>query len=120
MAERQVIFSEQKNGSNLSELAKKFEISIEGVRKIVKNIETTGRAQNEHRSGWPRVTTSRDDRRIIRLVHANPKTTAREIKEQLQLNVRLEIVRTRIHEANLFGRIARNKPHINEINGKKG
>ena len=83
MAERQVIFLERKNGSKLSDLAKKFEISIEEVRKIVKKIETTGRAQNEHRSGRPRVTTPRDNRRIIKLVHANPKTMVREIKEQL-------------------------------------
>ena len=119
MADRQVIFLERKNGSKLSDLAKKFEISIERVRKIVKTIETTGRAQNEHRSGRPRVTTPRDDRRYIRLVHANPKTTAGEIKEKIQLNVGLETVRTRLHEANFFGRIARNKPYINEVNRKK-
>lgn len=65
------------------------------------------------------MTTPRDNRRIIKLVHANPKTMVREIKEQLQLNVEIETVRTRQHEANLFGRIARNKPHINEVNRKK-
>ena len=64
------------------------------------------------------MTTPRDDR-IIRLVHANSKTTAREIKEQLQLNIRSKILRTRLNEANLFGRVARNKPHINEVNRKK-
>ena len=104
MADRQVIFLEQKNGSKLSDLAKKFEISIERVRKIVKTIETTGRAQNEHRSGRPRVTTPRDNRRIIKLVHANPMTTTLEIKEQIQLNVELKIVKTRLHKASLFGR----------------
>jgi len=74
------MFLERKNRSKFSELAKKLNISIEGVKKIVK-IESTGRAQNKHQSGRPRVKTSRDNRRIVRLVHANPKTTAHEVKE---------------------------------------
>lgn len=48
--------------------------------------------------------TSQNDQRIIKLVHANPKTTALEIKKQIQLNVELETVKTRLHKASLFGR----------------
>lgn len=45
----------------------------------------------------------RDDRRIVRLVLASQKITAREVKEQLQLHVGLEIIGQRLHKANLFG-----------------
>ena len=50
------------------------------------------------------MTTSQNDQRIIKLVHANPMTTTLEIKEQIQLNVELKIVKTRLHKASLFGR----------------
>ena len=95
-----------------------MDISIEEVRKIVK-IESTGRGQNEHRVERPCVTTLWYDQRNIRLVHANPKTTAREIKEPLQLNVGSEIIRTRLHEANWFERIASNKLYISEVNWRE-
>ena len=76
------MFLERKNCSKFSELAKKLNISIEGVKKIVK-IESTGRAQNEYWAKRPRATASRDDRRIVILIPANPTITAQEITEQL-------------------------------------
>ena len=65
------------------------------------------------------MTTPRDDRRIVRLVQENAKTTVREIKEQLQLNVGLKTIKTRLREAILSDQIARNKLHINEVNQKR-
>lgn len=73
----------KKNCLKLSDLANKFDVSIEGFRKIVKKIESAGKAQNDYWAARKRVTTLWDDRRIVRLVQENAKTTVREIKEQL-------------------------------------
>lgn len=65
------------------------------------------------------MTTPQDDRKIVKLVQANSKTTARKVKEQLQLNVKLENVWKTLHKANFFGQVARNKPYINKVNQKR-
>jgi len=38
----------KKNCLKLSDLANKFDVSIEGFRKIVKKIESAGKAQNDY------------------------------------------------------------------------
>lgn len=57
MAERQLTYVKRNNGSKLSEIANKFDVSIKRVRKIIM-IESTGRARNDYRAGWPHMTTS--------------------------------------------------------------
>jgi len=57
-----------------------------------------------------RAATDREDRAIVRLVKTHPHISARETKERLNLNVTEETIRNRLHETNLFRRIARNKP----------
>ena len=118
-AERMAIYTKRQAGATLQVLATEYNICVEGVRKIINKVETTGSVQNLPRSGRHRATTEREDRAIVRLVKTNPNISARETKERLNLNVAEETIRNRLHEANLFGRIARNKPHINECNRKK-
>jgi len=80
-AERMSIVVENENGATLQQIAKKFNISPEGVKKIIQKVKKTGSAKNIARSGRPRVTSARDYRKIIRAVKANPKISTRELKE---------------------------------------
>ena len=52
------------------------------------------------------------------MVKVNPKISARELKESLNLPVAEQTIRNRLNEARFFGRTARNKPHINLKNQK--
>lgn len=71
-----MIVVEKEKGATLRQLAKKFNISPEGVRKIIEKVKKTRSAKNIQRLGRPRVTGARDDRKIIRTVKANPKISA--------------------------------------------
>jgi len=76
-AERMSIVVENENGATLQQIAKKFNISPEGVKKIIQKVKKTGSAKNIARSGRPPVTSARNDRKIIRAVKANPKISTR-------------------------------------------
>ena len=50
----------------MQKIATEFNITKEGVRKIYKKIESTGKPENLVRTGRKRKTTSRQDRAIVR------------------------------------------------------
>lgn len=83
-AERMIIIVEKEKGATLRQLAKKFNISHEGVRKIIEKVKKTGTAKNIPRSGRPRATSVRDDRKLIRTVKANPKNKRTRIKRKFK------------------------------------
>ena len=118
-AERMAIYTKRQAEATLQVLANEYNICLEGVRKIINKMENTKSVKNLPRSGRHRATTKGEDRAIVRLVKTHPHISARETKERLNLNVAEKTIRNRLHEANLFGRITRNKPHINECNRKK-
>ena len=97
----------------------KFNISPESVRKIIQKVKKTGSAKHIARLGRPRVTSARDDRKIIGAVKANPKISTRELKETLCLPVAEQTIKNRLNDACFFERRARNKTFINKINKKK-
>lgn len=117
-AERMAIYTKRQAEATLQVLANEYNICLEGVRKIINKMENTKSVKNLPRSGRHWATTKGEDRAIVRLVKT-PQISARETKERLNLNVAEKTIRNRLHEANLFGRITRNKPHINECNRKK-
>ena len=118
-AERMAMYTKRQAGATLQLLANEYNICLEGVRKIIKKMENTKSVKNLPRSGRHRATTERKDRAIVRLIITHPHICARETKERLNLNAVEETIKNRLLEANLFGRITRNKPHVDEGNKKK-
>lgn len=118
-AERATIYNRRLRGESLSKIAKDYQISKEGVNKIAKRLEARGSAENAPRTGRKRKTTKRQDRLILREVRQNPSISAREVGERLNLPIKRTQIRSRIHEANLQGRVARKCPFITKTNAKK-
>ena len=72
-------------------------------------MKNTGLVKNLPQSGRPRAITEREDRAVVQLVKTHSHISTRDAKEMLNLNLAKKTVRNRLHEANLFRRIARNK-----------
>ena len=107
---RIMIFNRRQAGETLISIAKDYGMSPEGVRNICNRLKKRGDAENLPRTGRPRKTTIREDRPILKEVKKNPKITAKELKENLQLGLSLTRIRSRIHENGLTGRVCRAKP----------
>ena len=104
--ERVVVFNLRNQGETLKSIAKKFGISIEGVRKIIKKLTDTKNAENEPGRGRKRKTSTVDERWIVIEAKKNNFISAKEIKESLNLNVCVQTIKNRLNDADLHGRIA--------------
>lgn len=117
--ERARMLNMRNNGKSVIEIAKTFGTTRDAVYKICRRLSETGSPENAIRTGRRRKTTVYDDRAIVRIAKKNPRTSAREIGESLNLNIDVSRIRARLREASLFGRIARRKPMISEKNRQK-
>ena len=114
--EKIMIYNKRVCGDSLMKIAKEHSISPEGVRKIIRRINETGSPENMRRNGRPRKTTDRDDRKIMQEISLNPRITAHELKEKLELNIGITSIKNRIHEHGIRGYVARKKPMITPKN----
>lgn len=118
-SERVAIYNRREGNEKLVDIAKDYSISPEGVRKIHKRLKERGNAENVKRSGRKRLTTARQDRQILIEVKKDPNIRAKELKENLNLNISITSIKSRIHESGLKGRVSRKKPYISPQNMKK-
>lgn len=98
-------------------------ISLFTVRSVVKKFKETGSTENKTRSGRPRIFSTREKRVIINKVKKNPKISAPQIARDVaftsQKTFSVQTVRNVLHEGSYYGRAARKKPFISEINRRK-
>ncbi|KAL1467637.1 hypothetical protein MTO96_042029 [Rhipicephalus appendiculatus] len=90
--------------------------SRSSVNRIVKAFSTEARLTNLPRGHRPKVTTDSDDERIAEVARRNPKLTAKEIRNDLRLVARAQVVRERLHMSGLRSRIAATKPFVSSEN----
>ena len=69
--------------------------------------------------GRKRKTTTHTDRLIQRKIKANRPEPAAAVKAERETSLNISTVRRRLHEAGLYGRIARKKTYVNKINRGK-
>lgn len=116
---RNLVISDRKKGIAFRKIAEKYSISIGAVQHIWKKHETFGIVRNLSGQGRHRVTTYRDDVRIIRLAKQNPKFSSREIKETMNLDVDRRTIRRRLNECGLKSCLASKRPFISKQNKRK-
>jgi transposase len=110
-----------KEGFSVRQISKKTHLPPSTVGYIVKKFRDEGLVcQNRHRSGRPRCTSRREDRKIVREVKKKRRKTANkiavELKEELSVSVSAQTVRNRIHEHGFYGRVLRKKPFVSAKN----
>lgn len=117
---RNLIIKDCKRGDPQRKIAKKYEVSKSAVQKLYKKFLRTGTVADQPGRGRKRITTSRDDAQIVRIIKKNPMTTVRNVRESLKLSISDRTVRRRLREADFQSRFARKRPFINKINKKSG
>lgn len=73
-----------------------------------------GRLIDAERSGRPKVTSEEQELLIVAAAVADPLLSAKEIRQELSLNVSCETIRRRLKEAGLGSCVAAQKPHLTD------
>uniref|UniRef100_A0A915DUY8 Transposase Tc1-like domain-containing protein n=1 Tax=Ditylenchus dipsaci TaxID=166011 RepID=A0A915DUY8_9BILA len=92
------------------------------VNRIVNRFEEEGSVSNRQRSGDPRKTSARDDRRLVKIVKDDPRKTATDVRiyanNNLSVGITTRTARLILEKANLPARRPSKKPLISEKNVK--
>lgn len=120
---RNMIIQLRNEGLTYRAIGIKLNISLFTVRSVVKKFHATGSTENKVRTGRPRIFSAREKRDIIKEVQKNPKISAlqltKEIANTSHKTFSVQTIRNVLHEGSYYGRAARKKPFISEINRRK-
>lgn len=86
------------------------------VRNVIKRFEEEGNVDAKPGRGRKRKTSEREDREIVRAAVKRRRVSAQVIKAETKLQVSLQTIRNRLHEAGLYGRVAVKKAWVREAN----
>jgi len=117
-SQKSIILHMRSNGLTLMNIANEMKLKYDQVRVLCKKFEAGESLERKKKSGRPRKTTDRDNRKIVLEVKRNRKITGNEIKVNLGLeNVSERTIRRRITESGEFASYwAVRKNFINEKN----
>ena len=107
---------------SIRDISKVLDISRSSVHYTISRYKDTGATCNRPRSGRPRATSARDDRKMTISLKFAPKKSATAIASDLRssgVQVCDETVRNRLRSEGYKGCIARCKPLIKSANRKK-
>lgn len=123
LAERQLIVNLYQRGYTYAKIADEIGKGISTVGYIIKKFKDENLIANKSRKGRPKKLTEREEKRILREVKQNPRTSATNIVSHLATysgkTVSTETVKRVLRKAGYGGRVARKKPYINDVNRRK-
>lgn len=96
-----------------SSIARMVGVSTRAVFATLKRYQTRGTVEDAPRSGRPRVTSSLEDQRILRMARRYPFRGSKVIKREGRLPCSERTVRRRLADGGLPRRVARHKPLLN-------
>ena len=122
-AERKTIIALREEGVPVGNIARRFHCCRQTVYRVWARYQHTGNHKKLIRSGRPKKTTPREDRRLLwiaRLMRFSPaKILAGRWCQDLQRNISKRTVRRRLRDAHIFSRVSRRKPLISLINRQR-
>lgn len=122
LAIKEAVINALKKGMSQSAVANNFGISQQLISVWYRWYMKTGNLNNKSRSGRPRKTSAREDRIIKKQSVADPQKSARQIRDDLEVNhgVKLHVstVKRRLVANDLHGRRPSRKPLISSKNKK--
>ena len=120
---RETVIKHFLNGAFEREIARKVLIPRTSIHRKIQKYKSTKCMGNIIGRGRKRKTITHTDRLIQRKIKANRRELAAAVKAELETSLNIVIsestVRRRLHEAGLYGRVARKKPYVNQINRGK-
>ncbi|GBM66485.1 hypothetical protein AVEN_129270-1 [Araneus ventricosus] len=119
---RNIVISHWKNGKSVSCIGQILKFSKSTVFNIVRRFKQVNSVGDQQRSGRPRKFSEREERRIVRQVHINPRTRAVKLtlkcKCRFRKSVNPETVRNVLRKRKYHGRVPQRKPYISKANRK--
>lgn len=120
---RQLAIDHHKNSKSLGEIAKIINRSRSTVQYIISRYKKENRVGNKVKISPKKKLTEYDERWILRKVRENPGISAPKISAELKIYLNKEVsestIRRLLRKNDYHGRVARNKPLINERNRKR-
>lgn len=113
---RKMIVADRKKGHSFAQIARAYELSKSGARKIVLKCDKFNTVRDLAGRGRKRKTTVREDHRILREAKKNCTISASEIVRNCDLNVSARTVRRRLNEVGLGSHFQKKKPLISKRN----
>ena len=116
--ERMRVVVRNEEGYSLKSIAKRLRIGRRTVQEIVKKYAETGDVQDRLGRGIKKKTSSREDRKIIQASIKDRRKSstdiAREMKEEIRLELSSRTIRRRLLDARLKSCRAKKKPLLSE------
>lgn len=113
----------REEGKSYAEIGKIVHMSGYSAATIARRSKAKGFVRSAPRSGRPKAITDRTDHNILTQIRRNRRLSAvmiaADLKEQGLAQVTPQMVRKRLHEHRLNGRVARKRPYISKQNQKK-
>ena len=123
IAQRAFIIAKHQTGMSGRKIGEELGVSSRTVNNIIKLFGVRGSFEVAARSGRPRVTTQREDRRIVVTSRRNRRLTAPDIAAVINVRrpapVSVTTVKRRLVESGLSGRVAAKKPLLRAQNIQK-
>ncbi|GBM03096.1 hypothetical protein AVEN_14592-1 [Araneus ventricosus] len=117
-----MLISHWKNGKSVSCKEQILKFSKSTVFNIVRRFKKANSVGNKRRSERPRKFSEREERRIVRQVHINPRTRAVKLtlkcKCWFRKSVNPETVGNVLRKHKYHGRVPQRKPCISKANRK--
>nr|XP_012151015.1 PREDICTED: uncharacterized protein LOC105663861 [Megachile rotundata] len=121
--ERKIVIHMHNEGNSYRKIAKFFAKTPAAIFKIIAAYKKDGRVSVGQRSGRPKCTTIRTDKKIINMSMASSFMSAPKIRAQLvETNINVpstQTIRRVLHAAENYGRVARKLPYLSKTNLKK-
>ena len=114
---RPSIIDFHKRRSSLGGISRRLKISKQSVAIIIRKYKTFALTQSLSRSGRPPKLSPGSERKLVRMVRNNPKTTKKQVCGRLRdagTTVLLSTVKRVLHRHNLRGCCARKKPLLHQ------
>ena len=116
--ERVKIQVQRDEGYSLASIADNVKCSHSCVSKTLLRVRETGTLKDRKRSGRPQISSSREDRALVRISIQNRRLTSTHLKREWQdtsgIVRSVRTVKRRLDEAGLCGRMSRKKPLLTE------
>ena len=114
--QRRIIVRLRQQGMIVNRIARTLGISTRTVSRVWRRFGQTARTTRKTRSGRPRNTSARDDRRLQRLRGAErfkyAAALTRQWNEDINIRTSVNTTRRRFHAWGIYSRYARRKPLI--------
>ena len=121
--QRKVINTLHQNGMSFREIARMTDTKLGTVHRVIKKFESEGQLESKKRTGRPRSTKERVDKRIKAIVRNNRTISASKVQSQLlsegKQSPSISTIKRRLYEDGQFGYVARKLPFVSKVNKAK-